>query len=94
MGKVRTRYLAFVREFTGKPGEEIEFPENASITNYIEEILRRYPEAKRYLLSEDGMLRDGINIAVNGNVVPRSRYDQILLKDGDEVVILPPIAGG
>ncbi|MCF8885607.1 MAG: sulfur carrier protein ThiS [Aigarchaeota archaeon] len=94
MTKVRTKYLAAMREFTEKPGEEIELPENATITTYIEEILKRYPEAKKYLLSNDGKLRDGINVAVNGDVVPRSRYEQTLLRDGDEVVIIPPIAGG
>ncbi|MEM1775977.1 MAG: sulfur carrier protein ThiS [Nitrososphaerota archaeon] len=46
------------------------------------------------MLSNDGKLRDGINVAVNGDVVPRSRYEQTLLRDGDEVVIIPPIAGG
>ncbi|MEN2973974.1 MAG: sulfur carrier protein ThiS [Candidatus Caldarchaeales archaeon] len=94
MTKVKVRYLAFLREETKKVEEEIVLPDNSNINDYIKELLRRYSGLKRYLLNSEGGLRDGINVAVNGDVIRRSDYDKTILKDEDEVVVIPPIAGG
>ncbi|MCS7125415.1 MAG: MoaD/ThiS family protein [Aigarchaeota archaeon] len=94
MPKVRSRYLAFLREETKKLEEEIELSSNSTINDYINELFRRYNGLRRYLLDGQGNLRDGINVAVNGDVIRRSEYGNTILKDGDEVVVIPPIAGG
>jgi len=94
MPRVKTRYLAFIREETKKMEEEIDLPLNSTICEYIDELLRRYAGLRRYLLDSSGELRDGMNIALNGDVVPRAKYRDTILKDGDELVIIPPISGG
>ena len=38
--------------------------------------------------------RRGIAVAVNGAVVPRSRWSQAELADGDEVEVLTAVQGG
>ncbi len=35
-----------------------------------------------------------IAVAINGDFVPRSRYGEQLLADGDEVDIVKPVGGG
>lgn len=94
MPKIRSRYLAFLREETKKVEEEFELPANSTVNEFINELLRRYEGLKKYLLDPRGGLRDGINIAVNGDVIRRSNYGSTILKDGDEVVVIPPVAGG
>lgn len=37
---------------------------------------------------------EGFVIALNQNFVPRSLYDQTLLKTGDKIELLSPMAGG
>ncbi|MEM3620461.1 MAG: sulfur carrier protein ThiS [Nitrososphaerota archaeon] len=94
MVKIKTRYLAFLREETRKVEEEFELPVESTIHEYLRELLKRYAGLSKYLLDSQGNLRDGINVAVNGDVIRRSEYGKIILKDGDEVVIIPPISGG
>lgn len=94
MPRIKTRYLAFIREETKKVEEELNIPADSTIQDYINELLRRYNGLKKYLLDSQGNLRDGINVAVNGDVIRRSDYGNTVLKDGDEVVVIPPISGG
>lgn len=46
------------------------------------------------LLSELSLLNEGIAIAVNGEVVPRSKHGDYSLKDGDRVEIVKVVGGG
>lgn len=94
MPRVKTRYLAFIREETKKVGEEIDLPTNSTIYEFLDELFKRYGGLKKYLLNSMGELRDGINVALNGDVIPRAKYGETILKDGDELVIIPPISGG
>ena len=38
--------------------------------------------------------RSGVAVAVNGDVVPRSAWQQRILRDGDAVEILTAVQGG
>ena len=35
-----------------------------------------------------------VAVAVNGKVVPRREWEHTLLRDGDEVLVVRPVAGG
>ena len=35
-----------------------------------------------------------VAVAVNGEFVPRARYDDVILQDGDDVEIVAPMQGG
>ncbi len=94
MPKIKTRYLAFIREETKKVEEEIDLPLNSTIYEFLDELFKRYGGLRKYLLNSAGELRDGINVALNGDVIPRAKYGETILKDGDELVIIPPISGG
>lgn len=94
MLRVKTRYLAFIREETKKAGEEIELPPNSTIYDYLHTLLQMYSGLGKYLLGPNSELRDGINIALNGDIIPRAKYKETILKNGDELVIIPPISGG
>ena len=45
-------------------------------------------------LSEWGYHGNAFAVALNATFVPRSRYSEILLKDGDTIDILAPLSGG
>ncbi|MER5174540.1 MAG: molybdopterin converting factor subunit 1 [Candidatus Nitrosocosmicus sp.] len=75
-------YFASVKDATGLRMEAIELPRDTSIEKLLTKISLTYPNIQSIL--------NIIQISVNYKVV---NMDTIL-KDGDEVALLPPISGG
>ena len=68
--------------------------EVADLSQMIDRLENDYPGFKERLLDEEGELRYFVNIYVNGEDI---RFDQGLrtaIKSGDEVSIVPAVAGG
>ena len=66
----------------------------ADLSQMIERLESDYPGFKERLLDEEGELRYFVNIYVNGEDI---RFDQGLrtsIKSGDEISIVPAVAGG
>lgn len=68
--------------------------EAKDIKNLIENLEKSFPGIKERICDEKGNLRKFINIYVNEEDVRFLQRDETLLKDGDEVSIIPAIAGG
>ncbi len=66
----------------------------ATLAQAIERLEGRYPGVKERLLDEDGELRHFVNIYVNGEDVRFLQGLQTGTKTGDEVSIVPAVAGG
>ncbi len=60
----------------------------------IEELERQYPGLKERLCDETGELRRFVNVYVNGEDVRFQQGMQTTVKPGDEVSIVPAVAGG
>ena len=65
-----------------------------SIRELIDNLEKDYPGLKERFYDEDGKLRRFINIYVNEEDIRFLQKDQTVLKDGDEVSVIPAIAGG
>ena len=68
--------------------------EGSTLSALVANLEGSYPGMKERVLDESGALRRFVNIYVNGEDV---RFDNGLdtsLKDGDEVSIVPAVAGG
>ena len=68
--------------------------EGKSIRELIENLERQYPGIKERLYDDQGKIRRFINIYVNEEDVRFLKLDSTPLTDGDEVSIIPAIAGG
>jgi molybdopterin synthase sulfur carrier subunit len=66
----------------------------ATISELIQVLERSYPGMGSRLSAEDGTLRRFINIYVNGEDIRFLQGADTPIKDGDEVSIVPAIAGG
>lgn len=66
----------------------------ASISEMIENLNSTYPGLKDRLCDDKGELRRFVNIYVNEEDIRFSNGKDTSLKDGDEVSIVPAIAGG
>ena len=85
MPKIRVTilYFAFIHEITRKKEEIMELSTNTSIKELILIILTRYPNIKNI---------KNIKISVNYRIV--NSNSNLILKNADEVALLPPISGG
>ncbi len=65
-----------------------------TIGEVLEQLTSRYPELKRHICTDDGKLRSFVNIYVNDEDIRYLQKDSTRLAEGDEVRIVPSIAGG
>ena len=68
--------------------------EGGSLAATIEILESRFPGIQDRLLDESGNLRHFVNIYVNGEDVQFLDNLETVIKDGDEVSIVPAVAGG
>ena len=77
--RVRVLYFGVLKEVCGGEREELELPEGASVADLLSVYRGRYAGGW-----------DSIAVAVNQEY---ARAGDVL-KDGDEVALLPPVSGG
>ena len=74
--------------------EELVEVEAATIAEAIAELQTRFPGIKERLLDESGAVRRFVNVYVNEEDIRFLQNQQTVLKEGDEISIIPAIAGG
>jgi len=92
--KLRVKFLASLYELTGMLKTEVEVPDGLTVRGLIDVLTEKYARLKEELLDEGGNLKPMYNILVNGRAIEWLGGLDTLLKDGDEVVFIPPAAGG
>lgn len=80
--QIRMRYFAALREIVGAQEEILSVPQGANVADTRVLLLERYPRL-------DSVLARAV-CAVNRAYVP----PETVLKEGDEVVFIPPVGGG
>jgi molybdopterin converting factor subunit 1 len=76
------KFFASYREAFGKEEVEVEVEDDTDITGFLDVLKKAYPEL--------GTLSETLIVSVNKEY---ATYDTIL-KNGDEVALLPPVSGG
>ena len=74
--------------------EELVTVEAATIGDAITELQTKYPGIKERLVDDSGEVRRFVNIYVNEEDIRFLENKATPIKDGDEVSIIPAIAGG
>ena len=80
--KISVRYFAHLRERLRKEVESVELSDGATVGD----LLTQLAAAEPLILAS----RRSVQVAVNMEFAPQSTP----LKDGDEVALIPPVAGG
>jgi sulfur-carrier protein len=65
-----------------------------NLASAIDELNRRYPGLAYRVLDDQGRLRRFVNVFVNDESVSDRAPSEVPLHPGDEVTILPSVAGG
>jgi sulfur-carrier protein len=66
----------------------------ANLTQLITELETSFPALKQHLRDGDGKVRRFINFYVNDEDIRFLGEDKYAFQDGDEVLVIPSIAGG
>lgn len=89
---IKVRIPTPLRPLTRGQGE-VE-TDGASVAQMIENLEAAHPGVKERLCDEKGELRRFVNVYVNEEDIRFLKGKETALKDGDEVSIVPAIAGG
>ena len=92
MAKVKVRIPSPLQKITQNKQEVT--AEAKNIKELIADLEKQFPGLKERLLDESGKIRRFINFYVNDEDIRFLKQDETLLEDGNEVSIIPAIAGG
>ena len=79
---VRVKLFAIYQEVYQTSQLNLEFPAHTSVTEVLHYIIAPYPQLERW--------RDVTRFGVNLQFVSGEK----ILKNGDEIVLIPPVSGG
>src|SRR5437588_7594730 len=65
-----------------------------SVGDALGDLTRQYPDLKRHLYDDSGRLRAFVNVYVNDQDIRYLEKDNTPLQEGDNISIVPSIAGG
>ena len=89
---VQVRIPTPLRKLTG--GAETVNASGATIAAIVQDIESRHPGLKERICDEAGKVRRFVNVYINGDDIRFLGNLDTPVKDGDEISIVPAIAGG
>lgn len=89
---VRVRVPTPLRKFT--QGADEVSAQGPNIRAVVEDLERNYPGIKERICDETGKIRRFVNVYVNGDDIRFLQNLETSLKEGDNISIVPAIAGG
>ena len=89
---VKVRIPTPLQKLTGEKGE-VEL-DAANIKELIEQLEQNFPGIKDRLCDESGKIRRFVNLYLNEEDIRFLSQEETAVKSGDEVSIVPAIAGG
>ena len=81
-----------LRPFTG--GNAALTVDGSTVGELLSSLTEQHPAVKTHLYTDEGRLRSFVNVYVNEEDIRFLKNKDTSLKDGDEISIIPAIAGG
>jgi molybdopterin synthase sulfur carrier subunit len=89
---ITVRVPAVLRRLTG--GQDELEADGATVAEVFDRVARQYDGFRKKVLLDNGELRPFLNVFVNGEDVRFAADLRTSVKEGDEVSIVPSVAGG
>ncbi len=81
-----------LRQYAGKqPAVEVKA---GTIGEALADLVAKHPDLRRHLYTDEGKLRAFVNVYLNDEDVRYLQKEATAVKDGDNISIVPSIAGG
>ena len=81
-----------LRQYVGK--QAAVDVQGTTVGEAMNSLVERHPELRKHLYTEDGKLRAFVNVYLNDEDIRYLQKEATALKDGDNISIVPSIAGG
>ena len=65
-----------------------------NIGELLDNLMQKFPNMKKHLFSEDGQIRNFVNVYVNDDDIRYLENSETQLKEGDVISLIPSVAGG
>lgn len=94
--KITLQAILGIKQAIGHRTLEIELPQDSTIGDFLCYLKERWGD-KLYphlFMPEDDSLNPLVRVMVNGQIIQYLQGKNTRLKDGDEILILPPASGG
>ena len=93
--RLRVQYTAQIRAAANKSEDEVELPDGSNLAVLIDHLtVRLGREAAVHLVTSSGEPHRSLLIIVNESLIASTQTSATVLRTGDVVTFLPPIAGG
>lgn len=89
---VRVRVPTPLRKFT-QGSDEVD-ANGATVAAMFDDLEQNHPGIKERIMDDNGKVRRFVNVYVNGDDIRFLKNVDTALKDGDNISIVPAIAGG
>lgn len=92
---VRVEFTGQLRTAIGQANGLVELPDGATVAMLLVQLGELCGESVRpHLLNASRQVQPSLLVAINGTALPSRQAGASVLREGDAVVLLPPIAGG
>ena len=81
-----------LRQYVGKQASVD--VQGSTVGEAMNALVAQHPELRKHLYTEDGKLRAFVNLYLNDEDIRYLQKEATTLKDGDNISIVPSIAGG
>lgn len=94
--KITLHTIFGIKEVIGQRLTEIELPHESTVEGFLTYMRKRWGDelSNRLFDPESGAVLPHVRIMVNGQTIDFLEGMETSLKEGDEVLILPPASGG
>ena len=93
--QVKVRTILTLKKILGKGEIEIILPKGSNLKQLLDSMIKNYgEELESQLFNTDGTILPHIRLMINGQDIAFLNKMETVLEDGDEILILPPVAGG
>lgn len=91
--KINVKFYSFIKDAAGTGKESLEINEGTTLAGLIDFLISKYGEKFKEIILKEGRLNPHIKIFCSEKLI-NENYLSLLMEDGDEILIFPPVAGG
>uniref|UniRef100_A0A7C3ASM0 MoaD/ThiS family protein n=1 Tax=Thermorudis sp. TaxID=1969470 RepID=A0A7C3ASM0_9BACT len=91
---MEVKLAANLRQLVGAKSVDVDATPGETVGSVLRKLVERYPSLRPELFTESGELEPYVGVFVRGVDVRRREGLDTRLEEGDDLSIIPPIAGG
>lgn len=92
--QITIQFEAQLRQIAGTGTQTVDVTDDCSLLHLLQDATLTAEALRLRILNDEGHVQPSLLLFVNDVPVPPDTADSVVLKGGDQVLLLPPISGG